>query len=101
MMLARNTAKQITLAELLSMFDESVHDAIRRSAALEGATHVVVLEVLQMDSSMFGHRQALAVGDAPRSWTLDYVLDTPYFRLGDVPSRFSYPVAYAPVKEAA
>ena len=97
-MIARSTAKQITLEALVAMFDEEVHPLIRGNAASAGVSHIVVCEVLQMDSSSFGKRVALSVGP-DCTFTLDHVLDTPHFRLGNVPSRFQYPTHYAPAKE--
>jgi len=51
-----------------------------------------------MSSSNLGHRMSLAVG-TEQTYTLEQVLGLPYVRLGDVPSRFLYPVAYASVEE--
>lgn len=96
------TARHVTLEDFLKLFDESIHGHIRSAALKPGMTHVVCLENLDMWSSQFGHRSALAVGHRPEgaeipTWTIGDVLKTPYFRLGDVPSRFQYPVAYASV----
>ena len=96
-MIARETAKEIPLSELLNRFDASVRPQIQAMVSRIDVEAIVFLEVLQMDSSQFGHCQALAVGSGC-SWTLDYILDTPSFRTGDVPSRFHYPTAYARTK---
>lgn len=92
MMPARQTAKRITWERLLSMFSKEVRPRIE--APEPRCTHIVVLEVLQMDSSAFGHRTALRVGPE-RTFTLDDVLDTPGYRLGTTPSQFHYPLYYA------
>ena len=97
--LAQNviTARHVKLEDLLRLFDEEVHGKIRGAALQEGVTHVVCFENLDMWSSQLGARTALVVG-SKQSFTLEKVLGTPYFRLGDVPSRFKYPVAYASVE---
>lgn len=97
------SAKHVSLADFLEMFDPEVHGKIRGAALGPGITHVVCLENLDIWSSQLGHRTALVVGVRPEgaevpSWTLGDVLSKPYFRLGDVPSRFQYPVAYASVE---
>lgn len=96
-------ARHVSFEDYLRLFDESVHGKIRASALQPGITHVVCFEVLDLWSSNVGHRVSLVVGTKPEgaeipSWTLDRVLGTPNFRLGDVPSRFQYPVAYADVQ---
>ena len=45
------TAKHVSLDDYLKLFDESVHDRIKASAKLEGATHLVCFENLDMWSS--------------------------------------------------
>ena len=92
-MIARETAKNVPLIDVLARFDPSVRPAIQRLADKQETEAIVVLEVLQMDSSRAGDLQALAVGPS-NSWTLDHVLDTPSFRTGNLPSNFHYPVAY-------
>lgn len=91
-------ARHVSFEDYLRLFDEEVHGKIRGSALAEGVTHVVCFEVLDMWSSRAGQRQSLIVGSA-QTFSLEKVLRTPYFRLGDVPSRFAYPVAYASVAE--
>lgn len=91
-------ARHVSLEDFMRLFDETVHGKIRGAALAEGATHVVCFENIDMWSSQLGHRTALVVG-TKQSWTLEGLLGTPYFRLGDVPSRFQYPVAYASVDE--
>lgn len=94
--------RHVSFEDFLKLFDEEVHGKIRASALQPGITHVVCFENLDMWSSNHGHRSSLVVGVKPAgaeipSWTLERVLSTPHFRLGDVPSRFQYPVAYAEV----
>jgi len=90
--------KEITLEQLFSHFDPEVHDAIRKAILRNNASHLVVFECLQMDSSNLGKRTALCVGPTC-TYTLDHVINTPHFRIGDVPSRFEYPTMYAPTGE--
>lgn len=89
-------AHHVSLEDFLKLFDEEVHGKIRGAALADGATHVLCMENLDLWSSNLGHRTALIVGEK-QTWTLQKALGTPYFRLGDVPSRFQYPVAYASV----
>lgn len=89
---ARCTAQCITFERLLGMFAPEVRPRIE--APEPPCTHIVVLEVLQMDSSAYGHRTALRVGPE-RTFTLESVLDTPGFLLGTTPSQFHYPIYYA------
>ena len=83
--------KELSKAQFLELFDPSVRGAIERNAAKPGVDAVVCFEVLQMDSSKFGHRQALIVGPGCTYKVSD--IEGAGFRLGDVPSRFAYPVA--------
>lgn len=97
-------ARHVSFEDFLTLFDEDVHGKIRGAALTPGVTHVVCLENLDFWSSRIGQRTALIVGEKQKgaeipTWTLKALLSTPYFRLGNVPSRFQYPVAYASVKE--
>jgi hypothetical protein len=85
------TLRELSRAEFLALFDSTVHEAIRAATELPGTDALVCMEVLQMDSSQCGHRTALAVGPGRTFKVSD--LSTAGFRLGDVPSRFAYPVA--------
>lgn len=89
-------ARHVSLDDYLKLFDPAVQGKIRGSALAEGVTHLVCFENIDMWSSMCGHRTSLAVGDK-QTYTLEKVLKRAYARLGDVPSRFQYPVAYASV----
>jgi hypothetical protein len=85
--------KEISIHDLLEKMDPDVHGAIMRSAGLYPDKEALVLmENLQMDSSHFGNRTVLVMGPS-NSWPLSEV-EKNGFRLGDVPSRFQYPVAY-------
>lgn len=88
------TAKHVSLDDYLSLFDKSVHEKILATLEFDGATHVVCFENLDMWSSQFGHRTSIVVG-SKQGQSLEKVLTTPYARIGEVPSRFQYPVAYA------
>ena len=96
-LLTHTAAKPITFEKLIEMFPVSVRLKLRRHAHREGVTHLVVFENLQRDSSEFGKRAALNVGPGC-TYTLDSIL-TQSARFGAVPSRFQYPVAYAPVPQ--
>lgn len=90
-------ARHISFDDMLSLFDEEVHGKIRGAALADGVTHVVCFENLDLWSSHGGDRTAMVVG-TQQSYPLAKVLQTPYFRLGGVPSRFQYPVAYASIE---
>lgn len=97
-------ARHVSFDDLLKLFSPEIHGKIRGIAIAPGVTHVVAFECLDMWSSNHGKRQALAVGEKPAgaktpSSTLAGILGKPHSRLGDVPSRFYYPVAYASVDE--
>lgn len=104
--LAPNVVKavHISLDDFLTLFDESVHGLIRGNVVnRKGITHVVAFENLDAWSSECGKLTAVAVGSPTGpahnqpSWSLEDIVGKPYVRLGDVPSRFQYPVAYADV----
>lgn len=98
---AENVCRAVhaSFEDYLKLFDPSVHEAIRKSCGQAGVTHVVCFECLDMWSSMIGKRTSMIVG-SKQSYTIDKVLKTRFFRLGDLPSRFQYPVCYAAVPEA-
>lgn len=83
---------QIPSAELfLGMFDPSVHAAIESRLARPGVIGVACFENQDFSSSRFGDRTALIYGPGCTIKTRDEIAKQ---RLGDVPSRFQYPVAY-------
>lgn len=90
--------KELTREEFFALFDPSVHDQLSMSASLGGTEAMVVMENLQTNSVCFGMRSAIAVGSG-RCFPLSAV-ESPGFRLGEVPSRFQYPVALWRVSES-
>ncbi len=79
---------QVPWDQLIEMVDEGLRTAVCNMAAREGVEGVVCFEVLQMDSSQFGHRTFMCFGPGCT------YKDVPTGHLGDVPSRFAWPVAY-------
>ena len=86
--------KEITWKELLSLFDPIVHDALTNPPASIGATHMVVFENLQLDSSHIGERTGVFVGTNCDFKTLAQVNGR---WLKDLPSQRQYPVAFAAI----
>lgn len=82
---------KLTLSELLSKFDVEVHPALLKLANKEDVLGVVVFENLQMGSSEFGLRTALAVG--PNN-TYKMVAECEKIWLRDLPSQRQYATAY-------
>ena len=89
-------ARHVSFADFLKLFNESVHEKIRSAALADGATHVLCMENLDTWSPQGGHRTALVVGHN-QTYTLEKALSSPYFRLGDLPIHYQWPVAYASV----
>jgi len=85
--------RELNEAEFLALFDESVRADIRRKGTGDGVEAVVCFENLDMWSSNLGHRTAMIVGPGC-TYQLAQIETLPNFRLGDVPSRFQYPVAF-------
>jgi DNA polymerase III epsilon subunit-like protein len=88
--------KEITFDELLEEFDESVHEAICRSIGKNDATHIVVAENVQLDSSLLGARTAMAVGPTCTDKTVE---ECEGRWLNDLPSQRQYFVRYAVAPE--
>lgn len=86
--------KEVTFEEFLKMFDPIMHDRIKKSASDQKAEYVVCFQNLQMDSSNFGKRTMMVIGPACTSKTVDEIREG---HLGQTPSTFQYPVAYAKV----
>lgn len=90
--------KEVSLEEIVAMFKGSQsRQHISDWATCSGEnlpgiadTGVVVFEYLDMNSSQYGNRTAMICGPQ-RSYTLEEACEG---RLGDVPSRFEYPVAF-------
>ena len=87
------TIKEVTAKELLERFGGSEND-VKATAKKLKATAMVLMENLQMDSSMFGTKVILMLGP---SLTYKTIADIEGQRLGDVPSRFQYPTMWAKV----
>jgi hypothetical protein len=83
--------KQLTLAELLEMFDESVRADIGVRLAQTSVTGIVVFENQQMDSSCLGDRTAMIVGP---NCTCKTVEECEGKWLNDLPSQRQYAVAF-------
>lgn len=83
--------KQITLAQLLKLFDAEVRPRIQAIAARTDASHLVVFENGQFDSSQAGARTAMLIGPGCTHKTLDAVRGQ---HLHDLPSQRQYPVSY-------
>jgi len=88
--------KEITVKEFASLLshekeDEGLNLAVQQMLAREGVTGLVLFECQQMDSSSFGARKGVLFGPECTYRTLKEICAG---RLGDVPSRFMYPVAY-------
>ena len=88
--------KEITMKELLEMFDPSVQPRIIGVVARSQATHVVVAENQQMDSSQFGLRTAMVVGPTCTYKTPE---ECEGKWLHDLPSQRQYFVAFAKVDQ--
>src|SRR5262245_48952029 len=85
------TVKAVPLDQLLAMADEDIRERLTSMLAQSHVSGLMCYEVLQMDSSQFGHRHFMIYGPG---CTYRTAADAANGRLGDVPSRFAYPVAY-------
>jgi hypothetical protein len=93
------TLKQITLLELLALFDESVHAQINALAHSDPEDlALVVFENLDMSSSALGERSVLIVGPN-RTYKTPEACEGQ--RIGDVPSRFKYATQFCRLREVA
>ena len=88
--------KQVSLTELLAMFDASVHDQILAAAEKHQSTHIVCFENQAFDSSAFGARSAVVVG--PNN-TYQTPADCEGHWLNDLPSQRQYPVCFAELED--
>lgn len=84
---------ELPQAEYLRLFDPSVRDAVRASLQRPGVAAAICYEVLDMCSSQHGRRTSMICGPGC-TYTLEQGLS---HRLGDVPSRFAYPIHYTVV----
>jgi len=83
--------KLVTRPEMYAKADKGIRPILDQRLARKDVAGLICYENLQMDSSMFGHRAFLIFGDGCENKT---VFDAAAKRLGDVPSRFQYPVFY-------
>lgn len=88
--------KQITLYELLQLFDPSVHGAILEAAAKHRSTHVVLFEDLALEH-LEPRRSAMVIGPNNTYKTIEEIEGKP---MGATPSQFLYPVSYAGIGSA-
>ena len=83
--------KKITMGKLKELTHVSIHARLEQSLKKEGVDYLVLFENQQFDSSEFGKRSILSVGPTCTYKTLEEVAKG---HLGNVPSRFQYPVSY-------
>lgn len=90
--------KELTPNDFLNLFDPSVHSAILASAArYPDKEALVCFENIDMSSSQIGQRAALVVGPS-NTYKLEDIIK-PGARLGDIPSRFQYPVSFVDYRQ--
>lgn len=83
--------KEISREEFLALFEKEVHPSINRIID-EADTHgIVCFENIDTSSRNLGDRTAVIYGPGRTSSHLEEILGR---HLGDVPSRFQYPVFY-------
>lgn len=88
--------KELSIGEFLDLFDESVHSQIMASAAhYTDRVAIACFETLDLGLiARFGpQRCALVIGPSNTIKSIEQ-LSEPGCRIGDVPSRFKYPVSY-------
>lgn len=90
--------KPVSKIEFWSLFSPPMQDELANKACDEGVVGFVCFENLQMDSSQFGKRSAVAFGPGCTSANpRDVVARFP--RLGETPSQFQYPTCYCITKD--
>lgn len=87
--------KQLTWAEFIAQFDESIREAIIRARNREGVVGVAALQCEVMDSSRFGVKTALIYGPGCTYKTVMEMLANPggIYPTG-LPSSASFPISY-------
>lgn len=80
--------RQVSWDQLIMMVDENLRTRIAKIADRADVNGVVMFENMQMDSSLCGQRHFMIYGPGCT------YKDVPTGHLGDVPSRFAWPVAY-------
>lgn len=83
--------KELSKQELLSLMDRDVHDLIEKNIKKYQATHLVLFENQQMDSSAFGARTVMCVG---KNNTYKTVEECEGKWLKDLPSQRQYAVSF-------
>ena len=89
--------EKLSKDEYLKLFDKSVRGHVEMQMDNPGTTHHVYFENMQMDSSQFGFRSGLSVGDC---WSTLKSLKDLYTESGslihlhDLPSQRQYPTKY-------
>ena len=86
-----NCMKQVTKAELYAKMDSLTWPKLD---SFTKAKYLVLFENQALDSSNLGMRSVLPVGPEQGLKTLEEIAGRP---IGDVPSRFQYPVEYCEV----
>lgn len=84
--------RQVSWDHMIELADKSVRERLCTAADREGVAGMVMYEVLDMSSSQHGRRSFLVYG--PGCVSAKTLEEAIAGRLGDVPSRFAYPVAY-------
>lgn len=90
--------KQLTKDELLALFDAEVHDALEAQMLKPGVEALVVFENVMMDSSSFGERTAVIVGEP---FTFKSVAFCEGKWLKDLPSQRQHATAFFPIPKPA
>lgn len=83
--------ERLLLDKFLELADAAMQHQIAALLNSPGVNGIMCYEVKQIDSSQFGRRSFMTFGPDRTVKTLDEAMQ---HRLGDVPSRFAYPVAY-------
>jgi hypothetical protein len=83
-----------TLDSILERMDPSTHHAIREAIHVNQATAIVLYRNNDMCSSHLGESTVVCIGGLCSSQSLDSING---LHLGDVPSRFQWPIEWAPV----
>jgi hypothetical protein len=91
-------ARHVSLEDLFRLFHDEVQPKLRALALKLGVDYIVCFENIDLTSRWMGHRSAVAAvapdTEAPGRWTLEFILQTAYMRIGRSPSRWQVPVAY-------
>ena len=83
-----------SIQEIKAKFDQDIQETVQARWDDERTLGAVLYQVQDMCSSQFGHVTILVYGPGWSCQSKEQVVKN-YPRLGDVPSRFAYPVAFA------